>query len=95
MSSDSVVAEIDLATWSNLTHNLADLFLLGLGEDTWYAFVATDIQCLEFSLPGEDDKQQTQGIVGTFKPKPLHHDGEALQGAELSIGESLEELGAI
>ena len=82
--------EINHALWSDLAHNLANLFLLSWGE-----IDVRHCECLELSLPCEDDKQGAQALVGTFKPILLHHDGEALQGVELSIGKCLEELGAI
>ena len=95
MSSGSSEQPLYLTAWSDLAHNLADLLLLGLGEAICNKLVATHSQCLEFSLPGEDGKQGTQALIGTFKPIPLTPDGEALQGVELSVGECLEELCAI
>ena len=81
---------MDLTAWSDLVHNLADLLLLGFGES-----IPTHHQCLDLSLPCEDGKQMTQALIGTFEPLFLSTNGETLQGVELSIGECLEELGAI
>ena len=89
MSFGSSVQRLNLATWCDLAHNLADLLLLGLGEAICNELVATHSQCLEFSLPGEDGKQGTQALIGTFKPILLARDGQALQGVELGVGECL------
>ena len=51
ISSGSSVQLLDLTTWSDLAHNLEDLLLLD-----WREAVLPHVQCLELSLPGEDDK---------------------------------------
>ena len=89
MTSGSSFQSFDLTIWSNLAHNLANLLLLGIGESIFDIF-STHSQCLELSLPCEDDKQRTQALIGTFKPILLILDGQALESVELSISECLE-----